>query len=111
MNRLLTLALILSLSSCGLIQMPFKVVGGVTKGTAQAVKKPIAAHKERKEKKKREKAKEEAKKKKEEASKQQSDHLPPELLPPANDGYPDLESLDPDLPPLPSEYQDPLPPQ
>ncbi|MFC7338412.1 hypothetical protein ACFQY0_14555 [Haloferula chungangensis] len=112
MTRLIALTLVLTLSSCGLIQMPFRVVGGVTKGTAQAVRKPIDAHKERKARKEAQKAKEEAKKKREEASKQSDDHLPPELLPPSNDGNPDLEaleSLDPNLPPLPSEYQD-LPP-
>ena len=114
MTRLIALVLIFSLTSCGLIQMPFRVLGGVTKGTAQAVKAPIDAHKERKAKKDAQKAKEEAKKKKEEASKQQDNHIPAELLPPSNDGNPDLnalESVDPnlDLPPLPSEYQD-LPP-
>ena len=110
MTRLLTLVLVLSLTSCGLIQMPFRVVGGVTKGTAQAVRKPIDAHKQRKAKKEAKKAKEDAKKKKEEANKQQQDHLPADLLPPSNDGNPDLEmleSVEPDLPPLPSEYQDP----
>ena len=112
MIRLVALILVLSLSSCGLIQMPFRVLGGVTKGTAQAVRKPIDAHKERKAKKDAKKAKEDAKKKNEEARKESDDHLPAELLPPANDGNPDLdalEALEPDLPPLPSEYQD-LPP-
>jgi hypothetical protein len=112
MTRLILLALIFSLTSCKLVQMPFRVVGGVTKGTAQAVKKPINAHKQRKAEKEKEKAKEEAKKKREEAQKQQSNHLPSSLMPPSNDGNPDLEmleSVEPDLPPLPSEYQD-LPP-
>jgi len=109
MTRLITFFLILSLTSCGLIQMPFRVLGGVTKGTAQAVKKPIDAHKKRKAKKEKEKSKKEAEEKKKEANKQQTDHLPKDLLPPENDGFPDLESVDPDLPPLPSEYQD-LPP-
>lgn len=109
MTRLITLVLILSLTSCGLIQMPFKILGGVTKGTAQAIKKPINAHKERKAKKEKKKAKEEAKKKKEEGTKPQSDPIPEGLLLPENNGFPDLESIDPDLPPLPSEYQD-LPP-
>jgi hypothetical protein len=110
MTRLPTLVLIFSLTSCGLIQMPFRVVGGVTKGTAQAVKKPINAHKERKAKNEAKKAKDDAKKKKAEANKQQQDHLPSELLPPSNDGNPDLEmleSIEPDLPPLPTEYSDP----
>lgn len=109
MTRALILILILSLTSCGLIQMPFRVVGGVTKGTAQAVRKPIDAHKERKAKKEAKKAKEEAKQKNKEASEAPSDQFPAELIPPANDGDPDLESLELDLPPLPSEYQD-LPP-
>lgn len=109
MIRLTTFLLAFALSSCGLVQMPFKVVGGVTRGTAQAVKKPLDARKERKARREKEKAKEEAKKKKEEAAKRQSGDLPEGLLPPENDGNPDLESLDPDLPPLPSEYQD-LPP-
>lgn len=109
MTRLIALILVLSLSSCGLIRMPFRVAAGVTKGTAQAVKKPISAHKERKAKKEAKKAKEDAKKKREEASKEREDHIPADLLPPSNDGSPDLESIEPDLPPLPSEYQD-LPP-
>ncbi len=112
MIRLAALILVLSLSSCGLIRMPFRVLGGVTKGTAQAVRKPIDAHKERKAKKDAKKAKEDAKKKSEEARKQSENHIPTDLLPPSNDGNPDLdalESLEPDLPPLPSEYQD-LPP-
>ncbi|MGB6221232.1 hypothetical protein [Haloferula sp.] len=109
MTRAITLILILSLTSCGLIQMPFRVVGGVTKGTAQAVRKPIDAHKERKAKKEAKKAKEEAKKKNKEAGEAPSNQIPADLLPPANDGDPDLEALELDLPPLPSEYQD-LPP-
>ncbi|MEM9236524.1 MAG: hypothetical protein AAGB14_07075 [Verrucomicrobiota bacterium] len=98
MIRLTAIVLTFALCSCGLIQMPFRVVGGVTRGTARAVSKPVEAHKARKAKKEKEKAKEEAKKKKEEAARQQSGELPPDFFPPANDGNPDLESLDPDLP-------------
>lgn len=60
-----TTVLCLTLCSCGLLRAPFKVVGGVTKGTAQlgraAVTKPMDAHKERKARKETEKRQRETK--------------------------------------------------
>ncbi len=65
LRLLITSAFVLSLCSCGLVQLPFRVVGGVVKGTAQvgraAVNKPKEAHAKRKARKEEERKSQEAK--------------------------------------------------
>ncbi|MBK1825399.1 hypothetical protein [Haloferula rosea] len=64
--RFLAISIItLSLCSCGIVRAPFKVAGGVAKGTASlsraAVTKPMEAHKKRKANKEVEKRQRETK--------------------------------------------------
>ena len=65
LRLLIASAFVFSLCSCGLLQLPFRVVGGVVKGTAQvgraAVNKPKEAHAKRKARKEAERKSQEAK--------------------------------------------------
>ena len=105
--KTIALLCLLLLSSCGLIRAPFKIVGGVAKGTANltqaAVKAPGKAKDKRKAKKAKEKKREEAEQQKA-ATQESMDSFPP-IDPAPFDTFPetDLPSIDPDLPPLPSE--------
>lgn len=89
--------------------MPFRVAGGVVKGTANVTKSAITAPGKARKKKKDKKAKEEDEKMKKEAKekvRESQSSFPP--LPPAPiDTLPidELPSIDDDLPPLPSEYE------
>ena len=115
-------ALIVSLSSCGLVKMPFKVAGAVVEGTAKVGKKAYdksadAFTKSDEEKAEEAKEKEEKKaKEKAEQRKKDAAHLPANPLPPAaaqetmpsNDYLPPLPGTDQPLPddaPVPYQRQ------
>lgn len=120
------MALLVSLSSCGLVKLPFKVAGAVVEGTAKVGKKAydksadaLTKSDEEKAKEAKEKEKKEAKEKAEQQKKDAANppaNLPGNPVPPAvpqettpsNDYLPPLPGTDQPLPddaPVPYQGQ------
>lgn len=100
--------LLLVLPGCGLVRAPVRIASGVVRGTAEltekAVSAPIDAHKRRKARRDKEKAETKAGEEKAEPPAAEGPPLPTLPDRPESADPEDFPALDPDLPPLPSEY-------